>query len=276
MTERIGVSSGIGSQAPSDTYYRDHWVEVEPERMARYEAMFQWRDGHWPLIAPAEIGEGLTVVDFGCGPGGLALELARRVGTEGRVIGLDINPDFLERTRLLAADAGLTDRLETRHLEDDRIPLEDGSVDRVLCKNVLEYVPDPQQSITEFHRVLRPGGIAHVSDSDWGTVIFEPGGEHFARIMSAANIAFSTPLIGRRLYGFFREAGFQDVQVQLLATADTSGALAPVFRNMASYARTSGQLDDAEIEAFLTLLDRSIEEETFFALLPQFLVTGRR
>lgn len=265
-----------GSTTPSTSYYRDHWVEVEPERMARYEAMFQWRDGHEVLVAPAEVGAGLTVVDYGCGPGGLALELARRVGTDGRVIGLDINADFLERTRLLAADAGLADRLETRQLDGDRIPLDDRSADRVLCKNVLEYVPDPQQTISEFHRVLRPGGMAHVSDSDWGTVVYEPGGERFARIMAAAGIAFRTPLIGRRLYGMFREAGFDDIRVQVLAAADTTGALAPVLRNMASYARTSGQLEDQEIGEFLALLDQSIDEKSFFALLPQFLVTGRR
>jgi hypothetical protein len=39
-----------------ESYCHEHWVEVEPERMARYEAMFQWRDNQEALIAPAEIG----------------------------------------------------------------------------------------------------------------------------------------------------------------------------------------------------------------------------
>lgn len=258
------------------SYYRDHWVEVEAERMARYEAMFQWRDGHEALIAPAGIGPGQVVVDYGCGPGGLALELARRVGERGRVIGLDINPDFLTRTRALAAAQGLDERIDTLALAGERIPLEDSSADRIVCKNVLEYVPDPERTIAEFHRVLRPGGLAHASDSDWGAVIFEPGGELFARIMGAAGIAFRTPLIGRRLYGFFRRAGFEEVRVQVLASADTTGALEGVLKNMASYARTSGRLDEREIDAFVAAVDDSLANGTYFAVLPQFLVTGSR
>lgn len=259
----------------STSYYRDHWVDIEPERMARYEAMFVWRDAQEPLIAPAEVGEGQTVVDYGCGPGGLAVELARRVGSGGRVIGLDINPDFLARTGALGEEAGFAERIDTRLLEDERIPLTDGSVDRVLCKNVLEYVPDPEQTIGEFRRILKPGGIAHVSDSDWGAVMFEPGGDRFARIMDAAAVAFRTPLIGRNLYGMFRRAGFRNVEVQILASADTTGALRSVFNNMAGYARRSGQLEETEIDAFLADVDAALTAETYFALLPQFLVTGR-
>jgi hypothetical protein len=45
---------------------------------------------------------------------------------------------------------------------------------------------------------------------------------------------------------------------------------------MASYARTSGQLDEAEIASFIEDVDRAVAEQTFLAILPQFLVTGRR
>jgi ubiquinone/menaquinone biosynthesis C-methylase UbiE len=259
-----------------DSYYRDHWLHVEAERMARYEAMFQWRDGLEALIAPAAIGAGQVVADYGCGPGGLAVELARRVGPSGRVLAVDINRDFLARTRALCDEQGLGDRVDTRQMEGERIPVDDASVDRVVCKNVLEYVPDPESTVREFYRIVKPGGIVHVSDSDWGGVVLEPLGERFTRLMSAASVAFRTPLIARRLYGLFRLAGFEDVRVQVIANADTSGGLRGVVYNMASYARTSGKIDEAEIAGFLADVDRSLEEKTFFALLPQFLVTGTR
>jgi len=104
--------------------------------------------------------------------------------------------------------------------------------------------------------------------------VLEPLGERFTRIMSAASVAFRTPLIGRKLYGLFRQAGFQDIRVQVLAGADTTGGMRAVLRNMASYARVSGQLEEAELEAFVADVDRAVDEQTYLALLPQFLVTG--
>ena len=263
---------------PADltTYYQDHWIEIEPERMSRYESMFVWRDGHEALIAPAGVDAGQTVVDYGCGPGALAVELARRVGSQGKVIGLDVNPEFLAKTDALAVAQGMQERVETKLITDTQLPLPERTADRVLCKNVLEYVPDPQQTINEFHRVLRPGGVAHVSDSDWGAVIFGSAPERFGKIMAAAGIAFRTPLIGRGLYGMYRRAGFREIKVEVLAHADTTGALRPVLTNMASYARLSGQLPDSEIDAFLDDIKRALDDETYFALLPQFLVTGVR
>ena len=69
--------------------------------------------------------------------------------------------------------------------------------------------------------------------------------------MAAASIAFRTPLIGRNLYGMFRRAGFDDVRVQVLANADTVGGMKGVLSNMASYARTSGRIEDAEVDAWV-------------------------
>ncbi|MEE9281943.1 MAG: methyltransferase domain-containing protein [Myxococcota bacterium] len=258
-----------------ESYYRDHWVEVEPDRMARYEAMFQWREGLEPLIAPANVGEGHIVVDYGCGPGALAVELARRVGPSGKVWALDINREFLKRTQARAEQEGLAQRVSAELVEQDRLPLPDRSADRVVCKNVLEYVADPQVTIREFHRVLRPDGIAHVSDSDWGTLVLEPlGEERVSRLMSAASVAFRTPLIGRSLYGMFRRAGFQDVRVQVLTNPDTVGGMQPVLQNMVSYARASGRVGEPELKAFLADVEQAIEDQTYLALLPQFLVTG--
>ena len=60
--------------------FQQHWVEIEPERMERYETMFEWNPATAHFYAGAEIVPGLVVGDFGCGPGHAAIEFANRVG----------------------------------------------------------------------------------------------------------------------------------------------------------------------------------------------------
>lgn len=258
-----------------ETYYRDHWLEVDPERVEAYEAMFRWRPEMAPLLAPAEIAEGHSVVDYGCGPGMLSLELAQRVGPRGRVHAVDINDLFLSRAQGHADAEKLRERIVFHQISEDRLPLDDGSVDRVVCKNVLEYVDDPVATLRDFRRTLRPGGRVHAIDSDWGMLVVEPvGPERVARLFDAASIAYRTPLIGRKLYGFMRSAGFDEVRVAVLAGPDTKGYFAPILLNMAKYARESGRLPEAEIEAFVRDVKEAVEAGTYLLVLPQFLVTG--
>jgi len=68
--------------ADLDTYFKDHWVDIEPERLARYDKLFQLDDRRGDIIlAPVGVREGETVVDFGCGPGFVAAQLARLTGS---------------------------------------------------------------------------------------------------------------------------------------------------------------------------------------------------
>ena len=79
----------------NETYYRDHWLDIEPERFERYKRMFEWSDASRPLLEPAGIQTGEVVVDLGCGPGFTAFELASWVGPSGHPHGIEINADFV-------------------------------------------------------------------------------------------------------------------------------------------------------------------------------------
>ncbi len=259
----------------ADTYYRDHWVAIEPERIDAYEQMFEWRPQNAPLLEPAALAPGQSVVDYGCGPGGLSVELARRVAPGGRVHGVDLNEAFLARARERARRDGVEALVQWHQTDGDRIPLASHAVDRLVCKNVMEYVPDVATTLAEFRRVLKPGGLAHVIDSDWGLFAVEPlGAERLAELFAAARHAYRTPLIGRKLWGAMRTAGFGDVRVKILARADTKGVMAPIVFNMMSYARASGRLPEKTLETLAADVKRSLADGTFLLILPQFLVTG--
>jgi SAM-dependent methyltransferase len=226
MPESRGNRRRAGSvPVNEDSYYRDHWLEVEPERVAAYE--------------------------------------------------VDLNALFLERAREHAEREGLLERIELHRIERDGVPLDDDSVDRVICKNVLEYVDDVAETVADFRRVLRPGGLVHAIDSDWGMLAVEPiGPERIAELFAAASVAYRTPLIGRQLYGFLRATGFSDVQVAIRAAADTQGLFSPVVLNMAGYARASGRIAPARVDALVEDVRRAIDDGTYLMVLPQFLVTG--
>jgi ubiquinone/menaquinone biosynthesis C-methylase UbiE len=194
--------------------------------------MYQWSAAAEDFYAPADIRAGHVVVDFGCGPGHTAIELARRVGPTGHVLALDINAEFIKRTQKRAEVAGFADRITAQLLTTERLPLADYAVDRVTARNTIIYVRDPSSTFEEFRRTLKPGGIAHVIESDWSLTVVEPLASDWHALVAAASWAWRTPEIGRKLYGIVRRAGFSQAAITVLTKPDTEGRLLDMVRTV--------------------------------------------
>ena len=114
----------------------------------------------------AELQLGQWVLDLGSGAGFDALLAARKVGLEGRVIGVDMTDAMLERARRNAASAGFTN-IEFRKGDIESLPVEDCQFDVVLSNCVLNLCPDKDRALREIHRVLKSSGKLAISDMAW-------------------------------------------------------------------------------------------------------------
>jgi ubiquinone/menaquinone biosynthesis C-methylase UbiE len=261
----------------STPYYKQHWIEIEPERHAAYDQILGYHPALEPILRPLELRPGLRVLDVGSGPAHTTMELARRVAPSGTVMGIDINAEFIARSSARAREAGLP--LEFTHSGFPPLPFPAASFDRVFCKNVLEYVDSAADTVAEMARVTAPAGIVVASDSDWDLMVLETGEtdrERHERVLAASkSIAIKEPRIGRMLFSLFRAAGLTEVKVEILAGADLAGRALPMLKaSFSRYARDSGRVAEAEVVAWMASVERAIAEGRFFFVLPQFVVRG--
>ena len=174
-----------------------------------------WGDGYMSPGGPEEVARvlegidlvGKTVLDIGCGSGGITVDLVRRHGA-GRVIGIDIEAEVCATSRKRVEAAGLGDRIEIRQVEPGPFPLDDASLEIVFSKDSIIHVPDKEWLASEAFRVLRPGGWFVASD--W---LISHDGEpspEMAHYIEAEDLGFAmaSPERYRKALG---AAGFTDV-----------------------------------------------------------------
>ena len=115
---------------------------------------------------PFSLGEiplGANVVDIGSGAGIDSLIAAKLVGPEGRVIGVDMTQEMLEKARISAAGGGFGNA-EFRQGFAEELPVDDEWADVLISNGVLNLCPDKLSTLRGFHRVLKPGGKVQIAD----------------------------------------------------------------------------------------------------------------
>jgi 2-polyprenyl-3-methyl-5-hydroxy-6-metoxy-1,4-benzoquinol methylase len=119
---------------------------------------------HPPFRILGEVGvrQGMTVIDFGCGPGGFSLAAAQLVGPAGRVYALDIHPMAIKSVNSAVLRGSIGNVVPV--LGNDYPELSQGSIDMILLFDVLHHLSEPQPLLERFHRLLKPNGVLSVRD----------------------------------------------------------------------------------------------------------------
>jgi arsenite methyltransferase len=159
--------------------------------------------------AVADLREGESVLDLGSGAGADVLISARRVGSTGRVVGLDMTDEMLELARANAEAAGIHNAEFVKgHIEE--LPLDDASVDVVISNCVINLSADKPAVIREAARVLRPGGRLAVSD-----VIADPAMDDATRAdMEQWTGCIAGALTRDEFTRALESAGFEDIEIR--------------------------------------------------------------
>jgi SAM-dependent methyltransferase len=160
-------------------------------------------------IALASLKEGETVLDLGSGAGFDCFLAADRVGKTGRVIGVDMTPEMIERATENARKDGI-ENVEFRLGDIEHLPVEDRSVDVIISNCVINLAPDKGRVFQEAFRVLKPGGRLMVSD----IVLTRPLPDFVKNSVAAYIGCVAGAALKEDYLGAMRQANFEDVTVQ--------------------------------------------------------------
>ncbi|MBA3534756.1 MAG: methyltransferase domain-containing protein [Ardenticatenales bacterium] len=200
------TETSIPSPSPESTgeRYLPGYEAAEQHRMSRRTAQ------QAAAFLLPHLRSGMALLDCGCGPGSIAIDLAELVAP-GMVVGLDIEMRQIEFAREQAARRGV-DNIRFEQGSVYKLPFPDGAFDVVWSHAVLKHLSDPLAILKEFRRVLRSDGMVAISDLDWGSLLWEPSTPELSEVRDLLLRVWehngSSPYYARHQRRLLREAGF--------------------------------------------------------------------
>jgi ubiquinone/menaquinone biosynthesis C-methylase UbiE len=164
------------------------------------------------LVELCHIGKGSYVLDVGCGVGATPCFLARRVGC--RVVGVDISPRMVERSRERAVREKVTEAAEFRVADAQDLPFQEATFDAVITESVTAFPEDKQRAVNEYARVTKPEGYVGLNETVW--LISSPPPEIIA--WAAQDVGANVqPLTSEGWEELLRAAGLTEITVRTYA-----------------------------------------------------------
>jgi SAM-dependent methyltransferase len=233
------------------------------------------------LLSPGGVD---SVLDLGCGRGEHLRMLAGTMPADARLVGIDLRENLLEEA-CAAVDGD--DRFSfLQHDLNERLPFDDGAVDRVLSVNALEAIPAKDVIVREAHRVLKPGGRLVCAHYDWESMLYDgPDKDVIRRIVQGfaswtqSWMATSDGWMGRRLWSVFQDSPLFEGRMDAYTHTSTSYERGCYGWDRSRDCRgliKRGMITQAEYDTFIEGLERLAEQQRYFFAITMFSYVGAK
>jgi ubiquinone/menaquinone biosynthesis C-methylase UbiE len=157
---------------------------------------------------------GMRVLDCGCGPGTITVDLAKLV-FPGQVFGIDLEPTQVRSAQHLSREQQLGVLFGVASIY--ALPFADGQFDAIFSHALFEHLQEPVKALLEIKRVLRSSGLVGIRSPDWAALLIYPPcpllEQAFHRFKQIQIANGGNPYVGRTLKGLLREAGFSKISI---------------------------------------------------------------
>jgi len=222
---------------------------------------------------------GASTLEVGCGPAMLLEPIHERIGAEGAIVGLDINPHFIAVANHRAQLLGI-ERARFVTADCHTLPFEDESFDSIVAEKLLMHVAPLARVIGEMARVLSVGGRLVLVDYDPYTAFAAgPNPTITSRVLASAATVYASPQAARETPRACVDVGLyvEHVRGHLLVFEDpqarTARGIAPVWADHAIMGR---QADPGTIQRWLKAVERAAEQRQFMIAIPHIITVATR
>lgn len=227
-------------------------------------------------LAALGLVQGEHILDVGCGSGLLAREMARLVGSRGRVLGIDTSKPVLA----MAADRWRElPQVSFKNESAENVGVPSGSFDAATCTQVPLYVSDLQKALSELHRALKPGGRVAIVETDWrGTVLGSLDDGVARQVLDAWVHTVPNPNLPPRLTPLLRASGFSAIHVEAIPIINTSllpdSFSANTLNFLTDQCREQQMVEESRLNHWIDSLVRLSDQVGYFFCVNRFLFTA--
>lgn len=263
------------------SYTFDGFTDSQAELARLMQQAKQIEPFEQSVLQSAGLSSGMTALDVGCGAGFVTALMAKMVGEDGEVLGVDASDDLLATAHAIGA-ASEVDNISFQKADIYQLMLPENSVDFVYSRLVFQHLQDPLAALQQLHRVLKPGGILCIADIDDAWLSIEPEPDAFKSLIQRAAGVQATQggdrFIGHKLGSYLQKSGFDGVDVNVMSLNSQMMGMRN-FLDVGISFRAFATLDgaaDPQAQKELQALDCLVEIPEAWGFLGIFIASGKK